>query len=286
MYRRGAAVNRLSSKRIYHCGNGIRLQTVEAINPKRQNTIIIIPGLFGHANSSYVLSLAAHLWASGCNVVRIHLRDHGGTEHLNKDLYHSVRVVEVAELLLGIQRAYAHTQLGVVGFSMGANIAIRTMPKHRLPVLAVCPLVDPAAAVTRIDAQAMYRFFFVRKWQRQVRAKMRAFPSLYDFSAALSLRSLGALSDYFVSRGTEFRSVEDYFRAHTLQKADTNFSSLSVVFAEDDPVIEKSEILNVFDKAAISSQPFGGHCAFIDNLLEASWLDQYVLNGFVRTLSQ
>ena len=59
---------------------------------------MIIPGWLGSAQSSYVLSAAQYLWQQGFNVVRVNLRDHGNTAHLNSGLFHSALSHEVIEL--------------------------------------------------------------------------------------------------------------------------------------------------------------------------------------------
>src|SRR5471032_3521439 len=47
--------------------------------PKRP-TAIILHGLEGSSNSQYVVGNANKLWRAGCNVVRMNMRNCGGTE--------------------------------------------------------------------------------------------------------------------------------------------------------------------------------------------------------------
>src|SRR5471030_1462240 len=52
-------------------------------------TIIILHGLEGSSNSQYMVGNANKLWRAGCNVVRMNMRNCGGTERLTPTLYHS-----------------------------------------------------------------------------------------------------------------------------------------------------------------------------------------------------
>ncbi len=55
---------------------------------KRQ-TVVLVHGLEGSAEASYVLGTASKAFAAGFNVVRLNVRNCGGTEHMTPHLYHS-----------------------------------------------------------------------------------------------------------------------------------------------------------------------------------------------------
>ena len=52
-------------------------------------TIVIVHGLEGSSESSYVIGTGSKAWAAGMNVVRMNLRNCGCTEGLAPTLYHS-----------------------------------------------------------------------------------------------------------------------------------------------------------------------------------------------------
>src|SRR5678816_62586 len=55
----------------------------------RAMTVIIVHGLEGSTASRYVIGLGSKAWALGMNVVRMNMRNCGGTEELAPTLYHS-----------------------------------------------------------------------------------------------------------------------------------------------------------------------------------------------------
>src|SRR5947199_1150438 len=55
----------------------------------RALTVIIVHGLEGSAESQYVIGTGSKAWVEGMNVVRMNMRNCGGTERLTPTLYHS-----------------------------------------------------------------------------------------------------------------------------------------------------------------------------------------------------
>ena len=58
-------------------------------NRLSSKTAIMIHGLTGSANSSYILRIATKLYNKGYNIIRMNLRNCGETEYLTTSLYHA-----------------------------------------------------------------------------------------------------------------------------------------------------------------------------------------------------
>ncbi len=101
-WRRGrilrAAAPLLAAQRelLLDCGAGVRLQCFLS-SPAHASgpPVVLLHGWEGSADSLYVLSLAQQLFAQRFEVMRLNLRDHGDTHHLNRELFHSCRLPEV-----------------------------------------------------------------------------------------------------------------------------------------------------------------------------------------------
>lgn len=76
--RRAAIVLDRSHDVIVDCGQGVRLLAHHATHgAEGRDLVILLHGWEGSAQSQYLLSAAAHLYAQGYDVVRLNLRDHG-----------------------------------------------------------------------------------------------------------------------------------------------------------------------------------------------------------------
>ncbi len=255
--------------------------------------ICIVPGWLGSADSSYVLAAAAALYQSGFSVARLNLRDHGGTAHLNQELFNSALIDEVVSLIRVLaandpsKRMYGPglSQTGVLGFSLGGNFVLRLA--RRLPeitALAGCPALAPAQTMHRIDANSFYQGYFVRKWRKVWAEKQRAFPNLYNFSDALKLSTVSALTDYFITHHSQFATAREYFDAYDLSGNVLAGVSAHVLAAADDPIIDIDQFRHLPASLEIVITDMGGHGAYMEDWALNSWVDGYAARYFSQRL--
>ncbi len=260
---------------------GVRLEAAVAGPAQGSPTIVIIHGWLGHNEATYVRSAGALLLERGFRVARLNLRDHGGTEHLNEEMFHSARTQEVVDAV----NMLVDGRGAVLGFSLGGNFALRVARALGVPALAVCPAIDPAASMLAIDTGfAGYRWYFLRKWRRALVAKARAFPDRYRFEADLRVGSVGALTRLFVETHTDYPDVGSYLSAYTLTGTALADTRATVVAAEDDPIIPSAGFSNLPATINVVRVPVGGHCGFIDSLRGPSWIDRYAADWFEHVL--
>lgn len=284
--RRASALAAASQREIITCSDGVRLEAWIARQKSSAPTVVLIHGWLGHAGSSYVLSSAAELWAHGFSVVRLNLRDHGETAHLNEELYNAARTREVVDAISIIEEQFATGPVGIVGFSLGGNFALRVARELDLPTVAVCPAMNPETTMRQIDfGWVGYQLFFVRKWQRAMRRKQQAFPERYRFDQAFDLSTVRALTDFFVSEYSDFATTEDYLAAYTLTGNELAQCQATIVYSEDDPVIPASDFNGLPDSLNIDAISHGGHCAFVQAPWQSAWIDGYLAGKFTQLLS-
>jgi hypothetical protein len=280
---------RKTSTEIVDCGDGVRLlaEHTPPAGGESDRFAVLIHGWEGSARSLYMVSAAARLADAGFRVVRLNLRDHGESHHLNPGLFHSCRIGEVLDAVAVLQRRYRAERLFVGGFSLGGNFALRVAamaPSARISirkVVAICPVLDPRHTLAALDGGLPhYRLYFLDKWRRSLERKRAAFPERYDFGDLRRFRTLREMTDYFVRRHTEYPDLESYLSGYTVTGA--RLAGLQVpveiLLADDDPVIP------VQDAAALACTPaltvrrsrYGGHCGFIADYQLRSWADGYL----------
>ena len=88
-------------------------------------TAILLHGLEGSAHSQYVIGNANKLWHAGCNVVRMNMRNCGGTERLTPTLYHSGLSGDVDRVMRYFIGKQALTWISLIGYSMGGNLVLK-----------------------------------------------------------------------------------------------------------------------------------------------------------------
>jgi len=280
------------------CGDGVTLQAFHSSPAKRgrepgTRLAVLLHGWEGSAESTYVMSLGQTLFAEGYEVVRLNLRDHGATHHLNRDLFHSCRLPEVVGAVQALAQRFNGMPMVLAGFSLGGNFMLR-VASHReaahLPierVLAVCPLLDPAVTMTTLEKVfPLYHSYFVRKWTRSLAKKQMAWPDHYDFEDLLRLGSLREMTRQLVAAHTEYPSVDDYLAGYAItgDRLTTLAAHAHVFVALDDPIIEPGDLSRLArpDKLHISTTAHGGHCGFIEDLTGSSWMDRNIVTLLSR----
>jgi len=245
--RRSAAVVAAENAFLLDCGDGVRLQCFHS-SPEHSTgrLAVLLHGWEGSAQSLYVLSLAQLLFERGFEVVRLNLRDHGDTHHLNRELFHSCRLPEVVGAIGNIQRIFPGKPLNLVGFSLGGNFVLRVAAQAgeaNLDIaraIAVSPVLDPGATLIALE-QGMpgYQLYFVRKWMRSLLKKQAVWPADYDFREIGRLASLRRMTAELILRFTESPSLDDYLNGYSI--TDGRLARLEVpatiITSLDDPII-------------------------------------------------
>lgn len=294
LWRNRAALNRSQALVLELPEANARLQVHLSLQDDPAPLAVLLPGWEGSHQSLYLLDLTGHLFEQGYSVARLNLRDHGGSHHLNRELFHSNRLDEVIEAVEQLAGSYLGTgqHLCLAGFSLGGNFAARVArhaPQH-LPLHSTCavsPVINPILALERMNsASGIYRRYFQRKWQQSIRAKRAAWPDAYDFDAALKLQSMSELTDYLVSGYTDYPSTRDYLQAYSIggDRLQQLQRPLHILAAQDDPVLgNNTPELAASEWLQIQTTAHGGHCGFFVGF-SRGWYCKWVAHCFALPL--
>ncbi|MDQ3494271.1 MAG: alpha/beta fold hydrolase [Pseudomonadota bacterium] len=290
-----AATGATTREHVLDAGDGIRLQGLHSSLPGRDpcGVALLLHGWEGSVESTYMRLTATQLLRRGFDVFRLNFRDHGGSHHLNQDLFHSNRIDEVVQAARDVARRFlpvnggATVPMVAAGYSLGGNFALRLAlraPAAGLPlarVAAVCPVLDPARTMLQMErGLPLYMHYFERKWRDSLQRKRKLFPDHHDFDDATLKLRMRALTDWMVQRHTDFGSLDHYFDGYTI--AGDRLAGLQVpadvLMSEDDPVIPVEDFLalQLPDSATLEIAPWGGHCGFLENARLESFAEHWV----------
>jgi predicted alpha/beta-fold hydrolase len=292
---RAAPVIAAEKEMLLHCGDGVRLQCFHSA-PQKSNgrSAVVLHGWEGSAQSVYVLSLSQMLFERGFEVVRLNLRDHGETHHLNRGLFHSCRLPEVIGAMRALQGAFAGRPLNLVGFSLGGNFLLRVAARAseaRLDlanVIAVSPVLDPVQTLVAMErALPGYQLYFIRKWMRSLLKKQAAWPQIYDFADLGRLSDLRRMTSELLRRFTEFASLDDYLNGYSI--VGPLLSNLQVpahiITSLDDPIIPAGDLQRLARTPSLklTVTQRGGHCGFLERLYGPSWVEHRIIDELEAT---
>jgi predicted alpha/beta-fold hydrolase len=296
--RRATPLLAASEELLLDCGDGVKLQAFHSSPARRgrepgKKVAVLLHGWEGSADSLYLLSFAQSLFALGLEVVRLNLRDHGATHHLNREIFHSCRLPEVVGAVLALSKRFNHLPMLLAGFSLGGNFMLRVAAdaeaKH-LPierVLAISPVLDPAVTMETLEhGPSVYHSYFVRKWSRSLAKKQIAWPGVFNFDDVLSTRSLREMTRLLVHSHTDYPSMGDYLAGYAItgNRLTTLAAPATLVTSLDDPIIHHADLARLarVPQLNIVTTEHGGHCGFIESLGDSNWIDAQAVKWLSR----
>jgi uncharacterized protein len=244
-------------------------------------TAIIVHGLEGSAESQYVVGNANKLWRAGGNVIRMNMRNCGGSNYemarLTPTLYHSGLSGDVGAVMRFFLTRERLESIALVGYSMGGNLVLKLAgelgadaPRQLRSVVGVSPAIDlgPSAAALHRPENRIYEWRFLRALLRRFRHKVRLFPRAYDPNLAVSISSLREFDDRITALYSGFASAEDYYhRAAAARVVDRIAVPTLILHALDDPFVtitpETIRAIEANPHITLLQTEHGGHCAFL-----------------------
>ena len=242
-----------------------------------QPTAILLHGLEGSSRSQYVIGNANKLWLAGCNVIRMNMRNCGGTEKLSPTLYHSGLSADVDHVLRHFIVVEQLQSVALIGYSMGGNLVLKlagelgtSAPQQLHSIVGVSPAIDLAASADALHEpqNRLYERRFLRALLRRFRRKASLFPRAYDPQRANHITSLREFDDRITALYSGFHSADDYyFRAAAARVLDRIAVPTLIIHAADDPFIRFTEDTRSAIKSnsniTLLETEHGGHCAFL-----------------------
>ncbi len=265
-----------------------------------QGILLLLHGLGGHADSPYMLRIAARFLAQGWITFRLNHRGAGQGRGLARRLYHAGMSEDLGPVLQRIFELRPDLPIVVSGFSLNGNMLLKylgegwqTPPTNLCGAIALCPPIDLALSshAMRRKKNRLYDLRFVGLLKRAMQeryADFSDFPpyplsevaTVYDFDQRVTAPHHG------------FLSAEDYYEQCGAQQFLPKVSLPTIIIASaDDPFIPKQSFLNLPRNELIKVflTHSGGHMGFVARNKTAwgdfRWMD-YAIAWWAERLVQ
>jgi predicted alpha/beta-fold hydrolase len=233
------------------------------------------------------------------NVVRMNMRNCGGTESASSTLYHSGLSGDVDAVIRFFIRERGMKKIVCAGYSMGGNIMMklageygreRSVPREVAAFAAVSPALDlgPSCDALHLPQNRLYEIRFVFNLKRRIRRKAALFPGVFDLSGLRNIHSVREFDDKITARYAGFNGADDYYyRAAAARVVEHIKLPTLIIHALDDPFIrilpETRAKLLANPNITYLETAHGGHCAFLadPNGYDGRWAEKTVV-GFTK----
>jgi len=292
-------------ERLFHVEPGVQVLCHCHFQPepaRRQAlTLLIVHGLEGSSSSQYVIGTGNKAWALGWNVVRMNVRNCGGTENLTHTLYHSGLSGDIRSVVGSLLFEDRLEKIVIAGFSMGGNQVLKCAgewgtdaPAEVLAAIGVSPACDLSISADKLHSPVnrLYEWWFLVGLWARLKRKAQLFPGRYDLDLLKKARSIRDFDEHITARYMGFAGAEDYYtRASSSRVADRIAIPTLIIHSHDDPFV----VILPETEAKFAANPnitylrteHGGHCAFLapPNGYDGRWAERQIIRFCQRVLA-
>lgn len=247
---------------------------LDCIQQGNKKCAILVHGLEGSSESTYILSLSSVLSKNGWDIAALNLRGCSGKPNNLYRAYHSGATDDLALVVENLAQRYS--ALVLIGFSLGGNIVLKysgenegvlpSQVKASVGVSVPCHLSSSSSKLEQFQNK-VYSMRFLETLLAKLKHKMALYPEQLEAKAFESIQTIRNFDDVYTAPSNGFESAEDYyakcssvFFLHTIQVPTL------IINAHDDPFLSPQcfpfEEANSNPNLHLYAPKYGGHVGF------------------------
>ena len=257
-------------------------------------TLVIVHGLGGSSESGHVLDILRRALDAGLSVVRMNMRNCGGTHHLTPTLYHANLSQDLRAIVEDLIAKRGARRVVIAGYSVGGNLTLNTLalwaakpPPELAGAVVMCPAIDIPRCVELVDGNALYRRHYVNELMGLYAKKATLFPDRFQVARLSGVRTMRDFDRLATGPEAGFPDVDQFYAwVSSASRLGRIVVPTVVLHAADDPVVE----LLPATRNAIATNPMmafvesesGGHCGFLESPSKRRFDGRWAADQIVR----
>jgi len=263
--------------------------------------VVVLHGLEGSSESHYALGLLALAAEAGWAGVVVHFRSCSGELNRLPRLYHSGETSDLDWVIGRLLAAMPLRRLGLVGVSLGGNVALKwlgergeAVPAGVAAAVAISVPFDLEACAKVLDRgvnRALYTAHFLRTMKAKLRAKAALYAGRVDLAGALAARTFKEYDRLVTARIFGFADERDYWsRSSSGPFLSAIRRPTLLINAVNDPFVPPETL----PRAEVERSPWleahfpaeGGHAGFLEGGAGPSWAERRAVAFLARHLGE
>lgn len=262
--------------------------------------VVLIHGLGGSAEASYIRATARGLLRVGFPVARVDLRGAGDSGHHSVGLYHAGRTEDLRDVLRQVQ-THSDTGLALIGYSLGGNAVLKLAgePLGDLAVRAVVAVSAPLDLAVGVEHlhRMMFggyeRFIMNGLREDMARPGPRSGLTPAEAAALARIRTVVEFDDLITAPRNGWADAAQYYAVNSSAQYLPHISIPTlIIHALDDPLVPVGPYQAInWDRLAAMGYvetaltPHGGHVGFHQRGKVYPWYVGQAINFFARQIS-
>ena len=250
----------------------LMLLELPSINPEA-TVILLIHGMGGGSEASYMRRIARKLWIRGFTVFMMNQRGSGLGMGLSEQLWNGGSTDDLDMVLNYIIKIYPDRFIDIVGFSLSGNILLKYLGEKKnktmeiRKAIAVNPPIDLKRAsyvLSKTNWGRVFNDYYMKQIYLQVEAMGECFPD--TFIPSVKSKTILEFDEVYTAPVAGYKNADDYYSTCSAKYflEDINVPT-TILCAMDDPFVDPSIFKSVRMSSAIelNTPQNGGHMGYL-----------------------
>jgi predicted alpha/beta-fold hydrolase len=244
---------------------------------KTKKLIILLHGLEGNAQRSYITGTAKLFIDNGIDAVCVNFRGCSGEPNLKYRSYHSGATDDLEDVINHIISTKHYSEICIKGVSLGGNLALKYLgersiiPKQIKAVIGVsvpCSLLGSAKELHRFK-NILFHDRFKKYLVNRLKLKQKQFTDILSIEEIKSIKTLTDFDEVYTSKAHGFIDALDYYKKSSCLQFLSNIKTPTLIInalndsflsPECYPIKEAKNNANLY----LEMPKYGGHVGFYD----------------------
>nr|XP_046229747.1 phospholipase ABHD3-like isoform X1 [Scatophagus argus] len=242
-------------------------------------TVLILPGLTGNSQQSYVLHAIRQATHRGYRCVVFNNRGVGGEELLTPVTYCAANTSDLERVVQHVKGLYPHAPVLGAGVSLGGMLLLNYLARKRTETGMVAGITISVPWDAQKSSKSMeeplnwllFNKHLTNGLCRAVTRHRKVLEKVVDIDYVLKARTIREFDERFTTLLFGYKSCTDYYRdASPDRKLSNTAVPILCLNAEDDPFSPRNAfpltIVRELPNVALLLTAHGGHIAFLQGL--------------------
>lgn len=240
-----------------------------------KSVVILLHGLEGNAQRSYIRGQAATLLDQGFDICAMNFRGCSGTDNLKLQSYNAGKTEDLDQVVRHIAGLNQYSRIYAAGFSLGGSLLLNYLGAKKgdyrqiSKAAAVSTPLDLSASIERLSKwdNRAYQWVFLSTLKVKYRAKQRAFPQDLSVDAPRAMTSIKDFDNLYTAPVHGYFNAEDYYHKNSpITTLGTIEQPVLVLNALNDSFLSEACLPKALAQSSkniyLETPKYGGHVGF------------------------
>lgn len=240
-----------------------------------QKVAILMHGLEGNAQRTYMKGQAKVLNDAGWNIAAVNFRGCSGEANLSYKSYNAGKTDDLEAVINVVLEKDTYTEIALVGFSLGGNLLLKYLGERKLlpkEIKTAVSISTPLSLKGSLESLSefenwVYRKSFLINLRKKYKAKMKDFPEKMTAADYNKITSLLEFDNVYTAPAHGFKDAFDYYEKNSSLQFLPNIQiPVYILNAENDSFLSSecypTELASKMKNIHLEVPKYGGHVGF------------------------